>query len=145
MMAIAMLGGSCFVVSTPVSAADAVQNPQECGNRSVFFALKPWYEGLTTVVNGKCEIGWPGSGSMGLATFVWTAVLNILYDISMMVGYVATIMVAWGGYLYMFSKGEPGRAEKGKKTLISAIIGLVIAMLAGVIMNTIAAVLTGAA
>ena len=142
-MSLTMLFGAVFAVFTPVSAADngSVQGYQECGNGSAFFALKPWYAGLTTVINGKCEIGWPQGDS--IPRFVWTVVLNILYDISMMVGYITIIMVAWGGYLYMFSRGEPGRAEKGKKTLISAIVGLLIAMLAGVVMNTIAVILVG--
>ena len=140
-MAMMLLGGACFGFSTPVSAESPVENPSDCGNGSVFFALKPWYAGLTSNINGKCEIGTPRSGQ--IPRFVWAVVLNILYDISMMVGYIAIIMVAWGGYLYMFSRGEPGRAEKGKKTLISAIIGLLIAMLAGVIMNTVALILVG--
>ena len=139
--ALMMLGGVCFAAATPVSADSIVDSPSSCGNNTVFFALKPWYAGLTSEINGKCEIGTPRKGQ--IPRFVWTVVLNILYDISMMVGYVAVIMVAWGGYLYMFSRGEPGRAEKGKKTLISAIVGLLIAMLAGVVMNTVAAILVG--
>ena len=142
-MALMMLGGVCFASPASVNADSAVQNYQQCGNQSVFFALKPWYAGLTTVINGKCEIGWPGSDGNSIARFVWTAVLNVVYDISMMVGYITILMIAFGGYLYMFSRGEPGRAEKGKKTLISAIIGLLIAMLSGVIMNTLALILVG--
>lgn len=144
MMALTMLGGAFFAMPATVRADDGqVQGYQKCGNDTVFFGLKPWYAGLTTVINGKCEIGWPGGDGNSIARFVWTAVLNVMYDISVMVGYIAVIMVAIGGYLYMFSRGEPGRAEKGKKTLISAIVGLLIAMLASVLMNTIALILVG--
>ena len=135
-MALGLIGVGSFATTSTVMADSGA-----CGNGSVFFALKPWYDGWTTTINDRCEIRWPTSGEM--PKFVWSVVLNILYDISMLVGYITVIMVAWGGYLYMFSRGEPGRAEKGKKTLISAMIGLAIAMLAGVIMNTIAAILTG--
>ena len=67
-----------------------------------------------------------------------------MYDISILIGYIAIIMVAWGGYLYMFSRGLPDRAERGKKTLLAAGAGLAISMLASVIMNTVVVILTGA-
>ncbi|MBQ3326044.1 hypothetical protein IJG79_02790 [Candidatus Saccharibacteria bacterium] len=134
---------SVYAVNGEGGAADGEGGACEPGS-SVFFALKPWYHNLT---NSDCSIKNPadltkGSGdSSGIATFVWTIVLNILYDISVLVGYFTIIMIAWGGYLYMFSRGDVGRAEKGKKTLISAVVGLAIAMLASVIMNTISAIL----
>ena len=134
-MALGLLGAGSTLISVPAYADG------ECSNGSVFFALKPWYAGWTQSINGRCEIRTPSGDE--IPKFVWGIVLNILYDISMMVGYITIIMIAWGGYLYMFSRGEPGRAEKGKKTLISAIVGLMIAMLAGVIMNTLALILTG--
>ncbi len=125
--------------ATDASAA-AVEDYSDCGNSDAFFALKPWYSGLTTEKGGKCEIGVPTD----IPLFVWTIVLNIMTDISVLIGYVAIVMVAWGGYLYMFSRGMPDRAERGKKTLIAAFAGLAIAMLASVIMNTIVTILTGA-
>ena len=118
----------------------ADNNSSSCGDTQAFFALRPWYYGLTEEINGKCEIKKPDSDS--IPQFVWSIVLNILTDVMIMVGYVAIIMIAWGGYLYMFSRGMPDRAERGKKTLIAAVAGLAIAMLASVIMNTIVSILT---
>ena len=146
-LAIIMTGlfGVFFATSTPVHA-EGEGGSCEPGS-TVFFALKPWYHNLT---NSDCSIknpselkpdGQDNKDSTGMATFIWTIVLNILYDISVLVGYFTILMIAWGGYLYMFSRGDVGRAEKGKKTLISAVIGLVIAMLASVIMNTISAII----
>ena len=112
----------------------------ECGNSNAFFSLRPWYQGWTEMINGKCEIKKPAGSE--LPKFVWSIVLNILYDVMTMVGYIAIVMIAWGGYLYMFSRGMPDRAERGKKTLIAAIAGLAIAMLASVIMNTVVSILT---
>ncbi len=103
---------------------------------TVFFALKPWYAGWT---DGECNIKAPGKGE--IPKFVWSIVLNLMYDVAVLVGYVAVIMVAYGGYMYMFSRGDVGRVERGKKTLIAAITGLIIAMLASVIMNTISTIL----
>lgn len=126
------------------ASAEVVNGYDEsCSNNSAFFSLKPWYAGLTVKINGKCEIGAPASKDQ-IPAYVWTIVLNILFDISVLVGYIAILMVAWGGYLYMFSRGMPDRAERGKKTLIAAFAGLGVAMLASVIMNTIVVILTGA-
>ena len=113
-----------------------------CGGSSPLFGLRPWYEGITESQNGKCEIKFPDGDAENMAQFVWAIVLNVLYDVSVLVGYIAIIMIAWGGYLYMFSRGMPDRAERGKKTLIAAIAGLAISMLASVIMNTIVSILT---
>ena len=134
--------GMGVALATPADtyAANIVENASSCGNGTAFFSLRPWYQGLTTSVNSKCEIGKPIEGKM--PEFVWTIVLNILYDVMVMVGYLAIIMIAWGGYLYMFSRGMPDRAERGKKTLIAAVAGLAVAMLASVIMNTVVAILT---
>lgn len=110
-----------------------------CGGSTAFFGLRPWYEGLTESAGSGCVIKTPTEDE--LPSFIWKIVLNILIDLSVVVGYIAIAMVAWGGYLYMFSRGMPDRAEKGKKTLIAAVIGLLIAILASVIMNTIMMVL----
>ncbi len=135
-MAVVMLTGVTVATSVEVYADEGGSSCNGAG----FFGLRPWYQGLTT--NG-CQIGTPGQdGVPELPVFVWTIVLNILSDITVMIGYIAIVIVAWGGYLYMFSRGMPDRAEKGKKTLIAAVIGLIISMLASVIMNTIVSILT---
>ena len=43
-----------------------------------------------------------------------------------------------GGFFYLTSAGNEGQAEKGKKTVINAVIGLIIIMLAYVIANVVA-------
>ena len=134
-LALAMLTG--VMVAPGVTYADGESGG--CGGSTAFFGLRPWYEGLTESAGTGCVIKTPTEDE--LPTFIWKIVLNILIDISVLVGYVAIAMVAWGGYLYMFSRGMPDRAEKGKKTLISAVVGLLIAIFASVIMNTIMMIL----
>lgn len=135
-----MMMGVAGFAPGKVYADAVVENPSDCGNSAAFFSLRPWYHGLTTSITGRCEIGQPVDGK--IPQFIWTIVLNILYDIMIMVGYIAIVMIAWGGYLYMFSRGLPDRAERGKKTLIAAAAGLAVAMLASVIMNTLVSILT---
>ncbi|MBR5621451.1 hypothetical protein IKW75_03175 [Candidatus Saccharibacteria bacterium] len=140
MAILALVTGVVMMPAADVNAAAVKNYDKECSENYAFFALKPWYAGLTTKRNDKCEIGQPDE----IPLFVWTIVLNIMYDISILIGYIAIIMVAWGGYLYMFSRGLPDRAERGKKTLLAAGAGLAISMLASVIMNTVVVILTGA-
>lgn len=121
------------LVNVPVFAA-----PSEPSCGGSFLGLVPWYNGLT---DDKCAIKTPKDKDDGIAKFVTKIVLNILVDLSMLVGYIAVVFVAWGGYLYLFSKGEPGRAESGRKTIMSALIGLLIAVLANVIMRFASTVL----
>lgn len=114
----------------------------EICEKKTFFGFKPWYAGLCKNADGDLkevcaddEKGSCGSG-IGLNTFVWMIVLNIIFDVSLGLGYIAVGMVIYGGYLYIMSQGDPGKMAKGKKTLMSAIIGVIITMGASVIVNT---------
>lgn len=68
---------------------------------------------------------------------VWVAVANVITDITVIAAYLVLGYVIYGGYLYIFSGGDPGKVAAGKKTLTQAFIGLAIVMLATVIMNSI--------
>lgn len=72
-----------------------------------------------------------------LTTNIWTIAANVLTDISIIAVYLVIGYVIYGGYLYMFSSGDPGKVAAGKKTLTQAFIGLAIVMLSSVILNAI--------
>ena len=143
-----MIGATMFTATIPqdtyaLGTADCEKS---------FIGMRPWYQGLTEVVkdgngNESCAIKKPkdGADSAGWQKFVWRIILNLSADLSMMVGYVAIVFIVYGGYLYIMSVGEPGKVASAKKTLANAIIGLVIALLATVIVNTIITVLGSAA
>lgn len=48
---------------------------------------------------------------------------------------IAVVMVIWGGFLYITSAGEEDRAKQGKRTILYALIGLVLIGLAAIIVN----------
>ncbi len=110
------------------------------------FGMRPWYAGLTVKVKVgdeyKCEIGTPKNDDE-VAKMVWVIILNIMTDISVIIGYLALGFIIYGGYLYILSGGDSGKVAKGKKTLIGAVIGIAISLLASVIVNTILAILAG--
>lgn len=72
-----------------------------------------------------------------LKTGIWTIVANIATDITIIAAYLVLGYVIYGGYLYTFSGGEPGKVASGKKTLLHAFIGFAIVMGANVIFNSI--------
>ena len=76
-----------------------------------------------------------------LKSSIWTIVANVATDVTVAASYLVLGFVIYGGYLYIFSGGEPGKTASGKKTLTHAFIGLAIVLLTNVIMSTIRYVL----
>ncbi len=74
---------------------------------------------------------------------IWTIVVNIITDITVIAAYLVIGYVIYGGYLYMFSGGDPGKVASGRKTLVQAFIGLAIVMSASIIMGAIRIALVG--
>ena len=68
---------------------------------------------------------------------------NILTDVTVIAAYLVLGYVIYGGYLYMFSAGDPGKAAAGKKTITQAFIGLGITMGAYIIFSGIRIALIG--
>ena len=123
---------------------------------ATFLGMKPWYEGLTHMEGTEerldCVIDKANAdettggrdkatGCWGLAPFVWTAATNVASDLAIIAALGAIGFVIYGGYLYIFSGGDSTKVYTGKKTIMNAIIGLAIAMLANIIFTAIRAVL----
>ncbi len=69
-------------------------------------------------------------------------ILGIINDYLLpLAGLIAVVFIIIGGYQYIFSGANEDLAEKGKKTLTNAIIGLVIVILSYVIVRVIATTL----
>ena len=68
---------------------------------------------------------------------------NVLTDITVIAAYLVLAYVIYGGYLYMFSSGDPGKAASGKKALTHAFIGLAIVMSAYTIFGAIRIAILG--
>ena len=78
-----------------------------------------------------------------LVESIATIASNILTDISVIASYLVLFYVIYGGFLYMTSAGDPGKAANGKKTLIHAFIGLAIVISAYTIFSAIRIALAG--
>ena len=67
----------------------------------------------------------------GLAMFVIETLLGFA-------GVAAVIFIILGGFWYLTSAGNEEQAEKGRKALINAVIGLVVVLLAEMIVRIVA-------
>ncbi len=68
---------------------------------------------------------------------------NVLRFIVAITAIIVAIIVVYAGILFTTSRGNPTTIAKGKAMFVNAVIGLVIAMTAYLIINTILAVLLG--
>ena len=83
-------------------------------------------------------------GSINETTIDTKVIKNILNYAYSMAGLVAVAFIIKGGFDYIFSQGDPGKTAQGTRTLITAIIGLVIVILARIITALIISTTGGA-
>lgn len=134
---IAVIAWAGFGILTPATTSAACDD--------TFLTFRPWYYGL--VNEPDCEfkkISVDGTGEIELTAFIWAIILNALSILFGAVGYLAIGFLIYGGYLYVMARGDSGRIAKGKNTVIRAIIGLVICILASLISSLIVNIITEA-
>lgn len=139
-LAIALLIGVASLFPANTFAA-------KCNKNTPFFGLKSWYAYLETT-DGKsstgretCEISQKNFEGDKLISSVWKIVLTVLNDLFFVAGFLAVILIAYSGFKYVTSAGNPGATEAAKKTLTGTIVGFVIVILAQVIVNTVLAMM----
>jgi hypothetical protein len=105
-------------------------------NASSFFGIPTWYKYLQSAgymvkdSNDVCQLSIPNGlehGDFEVFVLIGLGVLDIIIRIA---GLVAVAFVVYGGILYVTSRGEPDKAKKAMGTIINALIGLVIAVVA---------------
>lgn len=109
-LAVAIVAGVA-VVSTPQPAAAINVLPKGC-------------EGQTSEI---CK-----SATKDNATDMVKNILNILF---MIIGILAVIMIVVGGFRYVLSAGDSSAVTAAKNTILYAVIGLIVALLAFAIVN----------
>lgn len=114
----------------------------DCDQKGMILTLKPWYYGLTS--DTDCSIVSPSElGQDGMQIFVTRIILTVVEDLLQLVGYATVGFIIYGGFIYMTSSGAPDRASKGAKTILNAVIGLVIAMASIALVNFIGGTVMG--
>lgn len=117
----------------PIYAADDENETRSDGSPcEQFLGLTNWDCGFQEITDQSTLI----SGIVVIAS-------NILTDVTVIASYLIIGYVMYGGFLYIFSSGDPTKAAAGKKTLIHAFIGLGIVLSAYTIFSSIRIALIG--
>ena len=103
----------------------------DCGTKE---AQGPDYNKPACKVNdGVVKSGGAGQTSLGDQI---KAVINVLLFI---IGVVSVIMIILGGIKYVLSNGDSSQITSAKNTILYAVIGLIVALLAYAIVNFVVA------
>ena len=147
------LGFSVAVMSPSQSAFAAVQPiPTTCPDgttikansiklcptgscpKSTFFGLVPWYQYLR--LDDKCNIAsfqfLPSADASGknIQSDIPLVLLAIVDDLLRIAGLLAVGFVIYGGIQYITSQGNPDGTAKAQSTVLNALIGLAVALIA---------------
>jgi cytochrome bd-type quinol oxidase subunit 2 len=84
----------------------------------------------------KCEVPgegdiWGKDGSANLNNTI-TQVINTMLFI---VGILSVIMIIWGGISFVISRGDPDKTKNARNTIVYAVVGLVVAIIAYALVN----------
>lgn len=125
------------VATAPFLPAPSAYAKECVAGTSGLTLLPPWYKGL------KCDdktssISPPKDQDGGLETMIFTIILNVIEALLYIVGYITLAMIIWGGFKYMLGGDNPSKVEAAKKTIVNAIIGLIISIFSIIIINVIA-------
>lgn len=123
---VASLGGATLTLATPQNASAA------CTERLLTFPA--WYKGI---VDSSCAVKNPADAG-GLPAFLAKIGLNVIEFMLQLVGYLAVGFIMYGGFKYIIGAGAPEDIVKAKKTILNAVIGLIISIFSIAIVNVVA-------
>lgn len=116
-----------------------------CADKT-FFGLVPWHHYLPVTYNsvlGTCEVAFSPLGN-GKSSDILLVVLAVVDDLLRVAGVLAVGYVIYAGIKYITSQGSPDETAKAQSTLINALIGLAIALIAIALVSFIGNKLAGA-
>ena len=118
-----------FISTLKIYATSAV-----CTSHT-FFGFPTWYKYIKNVTvnpNGSCDFSsfsfWPPDNLL----LILLAVLDMLFIVG---GMVAVVFVIIGGVQYITSQGQPENTKNARGTVINALIGLAITIIAATLVN----------
>lgn len=124
---------SCSVGDTDPGASPPASGPaveKSCGKDGKqggsFFGLPTWYKYLE--LNDQCEVqNFKLLGSDSSLPLIGLAIMEMAFRIGAI---VAVVFVVIGGIKFVTSQGEPEDVKSARNTVLNALIGLVITLIA---------------
>ena len=107
----------------------------DCAKHGDFFGFPTWYKYLKQTAdpnNGLCTPHLQGFNDIWL---IVAAIIEILLRVAAL---AAVGFVIYGSITYITSQGEPEATGQAKNTIVNAVIGLAIAVLAAAIIQFVA-------
>ncbi len=99
-------------------------------------AIVPSFVGAESVVGDICSTDPNGSlCTSSKGTDLMGYVKKIINTALIVLGSLSVIMIIYGGITYTISAGDAKKVEQAKNTILYSIIGLVVALAAGAIVN----------
>ena len=89
-------------------------------------------EGIHGALDPNCT---QGSGQASALTGSGGMVTNIINLMLFIIGILCVIMIIWGGIRYTISNGASDKVKDAKNTILYAVVGLVIAIIAYALVN----------
>ena len=129
-------GGTLATLASEPSLAGAPTN-NTCAKAQKLLTFPVWYRGLNVGKSGSdsdCQLTSP-SAVGGLSNFIWRIVLNVTEIGLQLVGYISVGYILYGGFLFLTSQGSSEGSAKARKTILNAVIGLVISIASIAIVN----------
>jgi hypothetical protein len=124
---------SLFIILTMMSPVAQAKSANDCGR--TFFGLPYWYKYLD--FDKDCNIKTKDQENVPAKI-----ILGIIDIALFLAGLLSVIMIMWGGFQFIFANGEPGSIANARKTILNAVIGLIIAILASQIVRFVAFLLS---
>lgn len=139
-LSFAVLATALTATIVPSQSAHAAPPVNKC-DETRFLTFPAWYRGITNNDHPDCTLkgpgDMPGAKEDRLGVYIWTIALNILEIMLQVVVYISAGFIIFGGYLYMVSGGDSSGITSAKNTILNAIIGLAISLIAVAIVSFI--------
>lgn len=118
-----------------VPALTSFAQGASCTLSQTVFGIPTWYKYLPGELDtaGRCQVATNFSiFQLNSLLGIGIAVIEILLRLAML---IAVSYIIYAGFQYLTSNGDPERAKHGKDTILNALIGLVIAIVATVLVG----------
>ena len=136
-----------FSILAPIHTVLSTFATSSCDTTKTFFGMPVWYKYLnvSTGADGQCDFTHFFYNSHNQFSFnsILLVGLAILDDLLVLAGIVAVIFVIYGATQYILSQGNPDRTKAAQSTIVNALIGMAIALVAVVLVNFIGTSLGG--
>lgn len=108
---------------------------EACSNN--FLGLKPWFAYLPASAfdAGTCNVD--NFTLLGANSDLGRVVLALADDLVRIAALVAVAFVVVGGIQFVTSQGDPERAKKARQTILNAVIGVIVAIIAAALVSFI--------